>query len=67
MVPQFCRAYLLKIIEYHDATRREVRFFDLTEDRFTLLTVGNAPVQEPLQCKIRYINRYNAMKAELRH
>lgn len=51
--------------EYHEAAQKEVRFFDMTKDGFTLLAMGFTG-QKAMEFKIAYIERFNAMEAELR-
>lgn len=51
--------------EYHEIARKEVRFFDMTKDGFTLLAMGFTG-KKALKFKLAYINQFNAMEAELR-
>lgn len=51
--------------EYHETARKEVRFFDMTKDGFTLLAMGFTG-QKAVAFKIAYIEQFNAMEAELR-
>ena len=51
--------------EYHEAAQKEVRFFDMTKDGFTLLAMGFTG-QKAMDFKIAYIEQFNAMEAELR-
>ena len=51
--------------EYHETARKEVRFFDMTKDGFTLLAMGFSGIKA-LQFKWCYIEQFNAMEAELR-
>ena len=51
--------------EYHETARKEVRFFDMTKDGFTLLAMGFTG-QKAIAFKIAYIEQFNTMEMELR-
>ncbi|MDQ0510621.1 Rha family transcriptional regulator [Ancylobacter amanitiformis] len=51
--------------EYHDKARKEVRLFDMTRDGFTLLAMGFTG-KTALAFKVRYIEEFNRMEAQLR-
>lgn len=51
--------------DYHDQARRHVRTFDLTRDGFSLLAMGFTG-SKALAFKLRYIDAFNRMEAELR-
>lgn len=52
-------------VEYHAQANREVRFYEMTRDGFTLLAMGFTG-SKALEFKLRYIEAFNAMEAELR-
>lgn len=51
--------------DYHEHARKHVRAFDLTRDGFVLLAMGFSGAKA-LQFKLKYIEAFNAMEAELR-
>lgn len=52
-------------VERHQQANREVRHFEMTRDGFTLLAMGFTG-SKALKWKLRYIEAFNAMEAELR-
>lgn len=53
------------VSEYRDSTGRRLRCFEMTRDGFTLLAMGFTG-SKALQWKLRYIEAFNAMEAQLR-
>lgn len=51
--------------EYHDTANKTVRHYEVTRDGFTLLAMGFTG-SKALKFKLRYIEAFNAMEAELR-
>jgi Rha family phage regulatory protein len=60
------RGFVLVEYEIPETPGRKFRSFDMTRDAFALLVMGFNNVKKVLQWKLRYIEAFNAMEAELR-
>lgn len=63
--PSVLRNLFVERSIYHEQAKKDVRTFDITRDGFTLLAMGFNGTKA-LRFKLRYIDQFNAMEAELR-
>ena len=65
LAPQNWGAHFQEVTAFHDGANREVRYFTMTRNGFILLAMGfTGPLA--LQWKIRYLEAFNLMEAELK-
>lgn len=63
--PSILRSLFVERMVYHEQARKDIRTFDMTRDGFSLLAMGFTG-EKALRFKLRYIEQFNAMEAELR-